>query len=74
MFVNDINAITGIKRISRAEISRRLGESPANLGQKLNRDYLSDSMMKDICEVMNVKVSLVYTDMETGQTILNSEL
>lgn len=74
MFINDFNALTGIKRISRAEIARRLGETPANLGQKVNRDYLADSTMKDICEVMGIKVSVTYTDAETGEVVLKSDL
>ena len=74
MFINDFNALTGIKRISRAEIARRLGETPANLGQKVNRDYLADSTMKDICEVMNIKISVTYTDADTGEVVLKSDL
>lgn len=73
MFINDVNAITGIKRLSRAELSRRLGETSANLGQKLNRDYLADTTMKDICDVMNVKIAVTYTDADTGEVIYKSE-
>lgn len=74
MFINDINALAGMKRISRAEIARRLGYSPANLGQKLNREYILDSTLKDICDVMNVNVTVTYTDADTGEELYKSSL
>lgn len=74
MFINDINAITGIKRISRAEIARRLETTPQNFGQKLNRDNIKDIEAKQILNALEVNASITYTDANTGNVIYKSEL
>lgn len=74
MFINDINAITGLKRISRSEIARRLDTTPQNLVQKLNRESIKDNEAREIFKAINVNVSITYTDTTTGNVIYKSEL
>ena len=74
MFINDINAITGLKRVSRAEIARKIDATPQNLSRSLNREYIKDIEAREIFKAINVNVSITYTDANTGNVLYKSEL
>lgn len=74
MFIDDINAITGIKQINRSEIARRLNCTPQNVIQKLKRDGIKDIDAREIFKALNINASITYTDTNTGNIIYKSEL
>lgn len=74
MFIDDINAITGIKQINRSEIARRLNCTPQNVIQKLKRDGIKDIDAREIFKALNINASITYTDANTGNIIYKSEL
>ena len=74
MFINDINAITGLKRVSRAEIARKMDATPQNLSRSLNREYIKDIEAREIFKALNINASITYTDASTGNVIYKSEL
>lgn len=74
MFIDDINAITGIKRITRAEIARKTDATPQNLSRVLNREYIKDIDAREIFKALNINASITYTDASTGNIIYKSEL
>lgn len=74
MFINDINALLGLLRISRAEVSRRTNATAQNFSRTLNREYLKDTEAKEILNALDIEASIIYKDKKTGETIYKSTL
>lgn len=74
MFINDINAIMGLLRISRAEVARRLNIPAPNFSRTLNRDYIKDTEAKEVLTALGIEATILYKDVKTGETIYKSTL
>lgn len=60
-----------IKRgnISEAELARRLGISPQNLNNKMQRDNFTEKDLKKIAEVLNCKYKSSFILEDTGEVV-----
>ena len=60
-----------IKRgnISEAELARRLGISPQNLNNKMQRDNFTEKDLKKIAEVINSKYKSSFILEDTGEVV-----
>ena len=59
---NCINSIAKYEGISISSIARAVGQSPQNLGQKLNRDSIRMNDLLQIAEALDMNVCLVSKD------------
>ena len=59
---NCINSIAKHEGISISSIARAVGQSPQNLGQKLNRDSIRMNDLLQIAEALDMNVCLVSKD------------
>jgi len=55
--------------ISEAELSRRLGTTPANLHNKMKRDNFAENELQKIGKVMCCDLKIVFVDKQTGEEI-----
>ena len=53
--------------ISEAELSRRLGTTPANLHNKMKRDTFAEKELREIGDVLGCDVKIVFVDRQTGE-------
>lgn len=59
---NCINSIANHEGVSISSIARAVGQSPQNLGQKLNRDSIRIKDLLQIAEALDMNVCLVSKD------------
>ena len=53
--------------IGEAELSRRLGTTPANFYQKMKRDNFSEKELRDIAAAMGCTLEINFVNPETGE-------
>ena len=53
--------------ITEAELARKLGTTPANLYQKMKRDNFSEKELREIGNVLDCDVKMVFMDRKTGE-------
>jgi transcriptional regulator len=53
--------------ITEAELARMLGNTPANLYQKMKRDNFSEQDLRDIGNVLGCDVKIRFVDRQTGE-------
>ena len=63
-----IEMLLAYKNVSKAELARKLGKSPQNFGQQLERQSLSINDLYKIGEVLDIKFDY-YFEFEDGTKI-----
>ena len=53
--------------MTEAELARKLGNTPANLYQKMKRDNFAEEDLREIAEVLNCDVKISFVDRQTGE-------
>jgi hypothetical protein len=53
--------------ITEAELARRLNTTPANFNQKMKRDNFSEQDLREIGDVLNCDLKMIYVDRQTGE-------
>ena len=74
MLVDDLVMLLANKNCSKAELARRIGDSPQNLGLKFKRDSLKGEDLQKIYKALKIKAEITYTDEETGEEIFRSKI
>ena len=63
-----INACCAVKKVSQAEIARRLGQSPQNFNKKMVKETIRADELFQIAEALGATVKFI--DNETGEQII----
>ena len=56
--------------LSESELARRMGISPQNLHNKMNRDNFTDSDLRQIAEALGLQLEISFIDPATGVKIV----
>ena len=64
--------IAVVKRgnLSESELARRMGISPQNLHNKMNRDNFTESDLRQIAEALGLQLEISFIDPATGVKIV----
>ena len=55
--------------ISESELARRIGISPQNLHNKMKRDNFTETDLREIAEVLGLRLEISFIDPETGEKV-----
>ena len=63
--------IACVKRgnISESELARRVGVSPQNFHNKMKRDNLTETDLREIAEALGARLDIACLDKETGERL-----
>ena len=56
--------------LSESELARRMGISPQNLHNKMNRDNFTESDLRQIAEALGIQLEISFIDPATGVKIV----
>ena len=56
--------------LSESELARRMGISPQNLHNKMNRDNFTESDLRQIAEALGLQLEISFIDPATGVKIV----
>ena len=56
--------------LSESELARRMGISPQNLHNKMNRDNFTESDLRQIAEALGLQLEISFIDPATGAKIV----
>ena len=56
--------------LSESELARRMGISPQNLHNKMNRDNFTESDLRQIAEALELQLEISFIDPATGVKIV----
>lgn len=71
---NDVTMLMASKKCSKAELAKRIGDSPQNLGLKFKRETLKTNDLQKILEALEIDAEITYTDKKTGKEIFKSRI
>ena len=74
MLVDDLVMLLANKNCSKAELARRIGDSPQNLGLKFKRDSLKSEDLQKIYDALEIDAEITYIDRKTGKEIFKSKI
>lgn len=74
MLSDDIKMIMAKRNISKAELARKIGESPQNLYLKFKRNSFQDDDFAKILNEIGVKAEITYIDKENDAEIYRRTL
>ena len=68
-FGEKIKVIMGRRGLSLTDLAKKLGQSPQNMSNKMNRDNFSEKELKEIAAILDCTFETVFKMNDTGEEI-----
>ncbi|MDR1324462.1 MAG: helix-turn-helix transcriptional regulator [Treponema sp.] len=68
-FGEKIKIIMGRRRITISDFAKKIGQSPQNMSNKMNRDNFSEKELKEIATALDCTFETVFKMNDTGEEI-----